>query len=343
MHSDDQEFLERLGGELQPGRGWKIFSRRGRALLVMPAAASSLKAGARLYSPQRFLAKIASRFSLTVPFVWRAIPAIGWKVDAAGPLGRIIHELGVEVDAILLGNPSQEARRALILTKGKEPLVMKVGVGKSAAKVVKREAEFIESQGDSCEEIPEILKRASGENWECFGIPYLEGGDVSIVGVCETLNRWWSGESVLMSTLPSWHRLESSDDRDASMIMKACAELELRPARSHGDLAPWNVRFRESGEIAMIDWEDGQMRDVPCWDLVHFLFQQLVLVERIDSEEVMERIQNFLVEPPARDLLSQAGWAGREGLLFASYLIAIATEKDEAQKILRLLHVKESR
>lgn len=92
----------------------------------------------------------------------------------------------------------------------------------------------------------------------------------------------------------------------------------------------------------MIDWEAGQISDVPCWDLLHFLFQQFVLVDRLNSEEVLKRIQNFLVEPPAKNLLAQAGWAGRESLLLASYLIAMATEKDEAKEVLVLLQIRDS-
>lgn len=339
MHPDDQSFLERLGGQVGPGKSWKVFQRNGRVLLVMPASASSFIAGSKLYSPQRKLAKIATRFSLTMPFVWRAFPSFDWQIDEKSSLGQILEYFGVEADAILLGNPAQEARRILILTKGPKPIVLKIGVGEPAISLVRKEAKFIEAEEVSCQEMSGLIARANGKGWECFGIPYLKAGEVTLEEICKTLDTWWCGDPVAMSSLDSWSLLKTSTHKHAEVISKACAGLQLRPARLHGDLAPWNVRSGAGGKIKMIDWEGGAKKDVPCWDALHFVFQKLVLIDRCSPRDVYENITNVLKRPSLAGLLAKAGWGGHEDLFFASYLIAMATEKPEAHAVLEMLHV----
>lgn len=340
MVLEDREFLEHFGGKLALGKDWKVFHRHGRALLLIRANRSSVKSARKLYSPQRFLAQLASRLVFNFPLFWRLLPSFGWNLEPSSVLGTLIHRCGKEIDAILLGNPTQEARRLIVLTKGSAPMVLKIGMGEPATSLVRQEANFISNEGEKAAEIPPLKFRSHGENWECFGIPYFEPGDATLKQICKILDRWWSGEIVSMKDLSSWSLLEESTNPYAPMLRESCAELKLKPARLHGDLAPWNIRFSEENHLMMIDWEAGQNCDVPCWDLVHFLYQQYMLVERLEPEEVCAKVLKLLAQQPASSLLLKAGWAGQERLLFASYLIAMATEDIDNNQIQALLRVK---
>ena len=118
--------------------------------------------------------------------------------------------------------------------------------------------------------------------------------------------------------------------------LKALADLELQPAMVHGDLAPWNVLRDGRGRPVIIDWENGRCPDVPCWDLVHFIFQQRVLVERVPAEALRERILRDLEAPVVAGLLRRAGWEGAGDLLLLSYLAGMAMEPEVVQEMLNV-------
>ncbi len=43
---------------------------------------------------------------------------------------------------------------------------------------------------------------------------------------------------------------------------------------THGDFAPWNLKWHNKNEIAAIDWEDSDLNGLPLWDLSHFYCMQ---------------------------------------------------------------------
>jgi hypothetical protein len=64
----------------------------------------------------------------------------------------------------------------------------------------------------------------------------------------------------------------------------------LPAALVHGDFAPWNIRDRENGGCALIDWESAEWAGLPLHDLCHFFCMQAKLFapETLFFEE-MER------------------------------------------------------
>ena len=340
MHRDDQDFLESLGGPLGRGSKWKVFSRRGRVLLVMPASKSGMRAGARMYSPQRRVARLVSACFLKAPVLWRFLPTMRWEASPESPLGSLLKESGSGVGAILLGNPIHEGRRALMVTEGSRSLVFKIGVGEKAERLVKAEKEFIDAESDRCEEMTPLEFQMSGEGWAAFGVGFLTAGTVTLPALCEVLGHWLEEREAAFEGMPSASLIESSARPEAEEVMKKCREMKLRPSRVHGDLAPWNVRRGEREEVMMIDWEEGRRGDVPCWDLVHFVFQQAVLVDRLGPEEARGAVRESLMTDPARALLKRAGWGDNFDLLMASYLIAMATEDSHIDGIFENLEYK---
>ena len=57
----------------------------------------------------------------------------------------------------------------------------------------------------------------------------------------------------------------------------------------HGDFTPWNCRM--SGKrLQILDWEMFSMDGLPLEDLFHFIYQQGILVDRINLKELRTRI-----------------------------------------------------
>ena len=148
VNGEDQIFLEKLGGPVGQGSEWKLLIRRGRVLLVMPATREGIKAGTGMYSPQRKVARLVNWCLVNVPGVWRLLPSVRWKVDSGSPLGRIVEDSNCQPGAILFGNPDQAGRRSLMVSEGLDPMVVKIGVGEIAAKLVRSEGEFIEAESN---------------------------------------------------------------------------------------------------------------------------------------------------------------------------------------------------
>jgi len=327
ISSNDQLLLEALGGRLEPGKGWKVLMRGGHVLLLMPARASAMKAGANLYSPQRALARLVTMALLKLPLLWRFLPEVEWKWEEDSVMEKVLEKTGASVSAVLLGNPAHEGRRALVLTGEKNPKVVKVGVGEVAARLVARERNFLEEASLKHADVPKVRFACSGDDWEFFGVPFFRtNDDVGLPALFPMLQEWLEEERVPMSSLPGWQLLMSSALPGAKDLAEKCRGILLRPSLVHGDLAPWNLRRNDEGKLIPIDWEEGRESDVPCWDLVHFAFQGLALVDRKSSGEIREELENLMAKGDFAQLIEESGWSGKENLLFISYLVAMATE-----------------
>lgn len=63
---------------------------------------------------------------------------------------------------------------------------------------------------------------------------------------------------------PSAHRFLRSQ---ADLLATSGIDTVLQ----HGDPGPWNAVLTPSGEVAFLDWEAGEERGLPLWDLLYFL------------------------------------------------------------------------
>lgn len=67
----------------------------------------------------------------------------------------------------------------------------------------------------------------------------------------------------------------------------------------HGDFTPWNCRVE--GEVLQVfDWEMLDKQGVPLGDLFHFVYQQAILVDRLDAAQLHQKIQQMLHLPPVQ-------------------------------------------
>jgi hypothetical protein len=337
-NDDDLEFLRRLTGDGPETLRWRLLRRSGRVLLAMRDTPQGIRAGTGLYRPQRSMAKRVCRLLDRWPLLRLLLPTVRLGVAPGGPLHTCLGPGGPGAAAILLGNPVQKERRAVALTSGPAPLVVKLGWGAAAVAAIHREADFLQNHRHNRVEIPAVRSRAGDADWAAFSTDFLPPGsaDGSLAELAAILDGWWCGEPVPLRTLPGWERLSDPVNGLPRGILSLLENLPLRPAMVHGDLAPWNLLRNNRGEPVAIDWENARIQDVPCWDAVHFIFQKLVLVDRTPVGELLPRIHASLATDGMKGLLERAGWAGIETLLIITYLVGMAVEKSVVSQVLEI-------
>ncbi|HSJ92256.1 MAG TPA: phosphotransferase [Ilumatobacter sp.] len=74
------------------------------------------------------------------------------------------------------------------------------------------------------------------------------------------------------------------------------AETELHAVAQHGDAGPWNAVVTDGGRIAFLDWEAGERRGMPLWDLLYFLrSSSLIVSQRYPWQSRRSRLRRHLL------------------------------------------------
>lgn len=334
MNRIDHDFLSALGGDLDEGPSWRCLFRNGNLLVVFRSTGAGARRARELYSPQRLVAKLAVKALLGPLGLWRVLPKIQWGADPKSLLAVTTGCEGVNAEAILLGNPKHEARRAIVLGNGK---VLKIGGSGKAADFVRKEAHFLKDHGSDLKGVPLPLGYYEEGQGAALSLPHFSDGALSREELVAMTQSWLDDDELAIEQLEGWEMVTGSSRDGAKQVADTCRGISLKSSLMHGDLAPWNVRMTRAGNPIPIDWEGGRIHAVPGWDLIHYIFQTLVLVERRSPDDTLTEIMAFLGSPRSQNYLIQAGWQGRENFLFASYLIAMATEDSHITPILERL------
>jgi hypothetical protein len=97
--------------------------------------------------------------------------------------------------------------------------------------------------------------------------------------------------------LPQWRNMGVSSDLLDELPV-------LRGVVQHNDLGTWNV-VADGGDFIVVDWENAREAALPLWDLLYFLADALVLLDRSEpahhKAEAMARL--FAGETPSSPLL----------------------------------------
>ncbi|MGC6427506.1 MAG: phosphotransferase [Akkermansiaceae bacterium] len=299
--------------------------------MVFRSTGTGARKARELYSPQRLVAKVVAGLLLGPLGLWRFLPSFQWGGKPEALLAKILAKSATEAEAVLLGNPEHLGRRAVILGAGK---VLKIGVSGEAAKLVLSESEFLRENGNGRDGLPSFSGSYREGGCVALAMPHYADGELSRKQLIELVQRWLSAEEVSIETLKGWQMLAESPHEEAKEVIRRCQGILLLPSLMHGDLAPWNVRVDENGKPVLIDWEGGRERAIPGWDLVHFVFQTLVLVEKKSPEDTHKAVMNFLKSSEVDSYLELSGWKDHEDVLFMSYLVAMATEDSHISPIL---------
>ena len=246
-------------------RGNAVFSRHGRAVLLIPVRDGELASNTiGLYQPQTPRARLAARGLrfLNRSGALRILPRVPGVADA--PCG------------VLLCNPDHGTRLlAVRRTASGATEVVKAAAPDCAAPLVDEHAVLRRLRGRAG--VPEVgdLHRDAGATW--FSMDLL-GSPGAKPDMGELLRAWTEEdrEPALANGLVR-DLLPYLDDS----IREALDGLSVRRALVHGDFAPWNWRADADGNLVCIDWEWAREDGFAGFDLVYGLAQQALLVRKV--------------------------------------------------------------
>ena len=337
MNQADRDFLRAMGLKISSEAAgcisWRAFCRNGSVLMILPDGPEDFREGLSLYQPQRKLARLVVRALRQFPVLRKSLQQVWLKVETSKAVSCIIDDTDSSLTGVLLGNPKQKERRALLLLqdKGGEKRVAKLGVTPAGNNKIVREATLLNSLRDheiGQSGIPGLGRQWSEEDWSAFTVDFFggeKGAPFSKSEVVSILEKWASkNQNADFLKSVSWRDV-SGHLSDTEMGI--AGNLKLRSSLRHGDFAPWNILRDEEGVPVVIDWEFGLENDVPGWDLVHYLILEADLVERKTPQEALEgTIEALKGVDRIRQFLEFVGWAGHEHLLVKSYLLSMGDQ-----------------
>lgn len=304
-----------------------VVKKRGRILLALPKDQEAALMALGLYQPQRFFAKI---FVCFIRLIFR------WGLQGVFLKRYQINDSDSEIAAtkfvveegsvgILLGNSEHKVSRVIASFRGQTGFeVAKMAFGEEGLILIEGEARAIRSLPVGGAGIPKVLGTPHGSKVGIMRMPYLSGraldsNDVdSYLGL---LSRWLSDEGLCaLNEFPEWQRIQETliNFQGGGAILALLKKITLRPAIRHGDFTPWNLIKRNDDEVLALDWEWGVSRGVPGFDLIHYLTQELRLVRRLNTSEVIIEVKALLNKVPFSTYLEEAGWGEAHDELFAA-------------------------
>lgn len=283
----------------------RLVRKRGEPLLLMPRERGPALTALGLYPAQTALARAARALLGLAVRVGVPLPEVGLDLAEQTAFGRFLGSPSTL--AVAFGNPRADGRRFLILTfdrDGQPRTVVKAGVSEKARALISAEAKVLGAIPAGTLGVP-VLRGTLAEP-SAFALDFVPGvAPRGTAGIEPLLTAWLDRtRRVPLCELPGW---------------RGGSRLEVCPALSHGDFAPWNVREYE-GRWTLIDWERGELSGVPGWDWLHFIVQRAVLVERLEAVQVRERITTLLRSAEFLRYAEAAGFAGSEELIARGYV-----------------------
>ncbi len=311
------------------GREVFLVKKGGRVLLALPGEKEAALIALRLYQPQRTVAKVfvraisfAVHLGLHKSFLKRM-----WVGEETSGEGEGMPAVVAETAGVLIGNPDHLVRRAIVSFRtGNGFEVAKVAFGEKGVNLIEREATTIKSLPENVRGIPRLLGTHHTGEIGVMRMPYLKGRFLSAddaESYVTLLTDWLRDEpSCLLEDFPEWEGIERtlSGRSDGGEILECLKGLKLTPGIRHGDFAPWNLIRDENDEILALDWEWGVPRGVPGFDLIHYLTQELRLVQRLTPSAIVEAVEFTLSKEPFSTYLRRAGWGDSHRELFIAAL-----------------------
>jgi len=303
--------------------------RRGEVLFSLPAAPEAALRALALYQPQRWLARIAIRVlrwlterSLHTKVLRSGLPCSGAASENWDFLCR------PDTVGILRGSKQHVIPRAVASYLGSEGWeVAKLGLGPDARRMLEEEAAVLTALHGRGVATPRCLGLHKQGNMTVLRMPRVGGVPHQIQDQGEVLEMLASWAEVApakgFKEFDEWNSIRSALETSAEgrAALDTLSRRVLKPSIRHGDLTSWNLLKQPDGTLVVLDWEWGHAEGMPGLDLAHYFAQELRLVRRLSSGEILRNIEEKLENPAVRNLLRRAGW---EGSLLEPVLVAMA-------------------
>ncbi len=73
----------------------------------------------------------------------------------------------------------------------------------------------------------------------------------------------------------------------------------------------------------MLDWERAELAGLPGWDWFHYVIQCAILVERLSTPALAQRVERLMASAPFQRYAEQGGIRGCERELLLAYLLHV--------------------
>ena len=318
----------------------RLLKKGGRPFLLLPGQRRAAAATMALYPAQTGRARAART---VLRWFLRASLAPGAEkvtvMAAAGdPFAAFLSSLagqptrGLPLLGILAGNPMSEGQRLLVLVfdARQQPVaVAKAGLSERARALVEQEESFLATVPPGTKGVPRLGATFKGAHLRALALDFF-GGDsprpedeAALPGLLES----WvdSKQRIAVSDTLDWRRLERAGSGNSlfSGIASQLRGLTIASVIQHGDFAPWNIKVSPGGTWTVLDWERGELIGLPGWDWFHYVIQSAILVGRLPTAALVERVEGLLASAAFRHYAARAGIVGCERDLVRAYLLHV--------------------
>jgi hypothetical protein len=333
-----------FGGSAETGKQlvfeWRLIRRAGRPFLLVPSAGTSARTSLKLYSAQRWQARVGRAvfpMLLHLPGA-HMCDEIRVNISTASPMIQFLaRQSGVPVGALKTpaikfgGLGDHKMRLVLLLSDGLgRPLkVVKAGLDEEGRATTRREADFLEQLPAETPSCCRLSGRLETPEISAFATDYFPGESPANDTGLENLFYAWlnPGSLVPVATLDCWRGLKRVAEHDRPLeaalevLQAAMAEVRIHSTLHHGDFAPWNVRVLNSQNIKPYDWERGVRHGIPAWDWFHFIIQTAILVQRLPVERAAGEVEQLLASTRFKKFADTAGISEIIRPLMLGYLL----------------------
>ena len=314
-----------------------LLRKSGEPFLLLPAQPGLAAKGLFLYPAQTFLARMTRGILSAVMKTRLPIPlektVIRYSPDAPLPhfCATLTSTKSAPRFALLAGNPNAAGRRFILLVfneRGDPVSIVKAGLGEIAGGLVRREEDFLAHLPERCAGAPRVSGSFQAQELHAFAMDFFDGvsprGPVD-ESIATLLGSWLDSSSlVTVNETGLWKTLESTCAGNPLFVKltSSLAGHRFHPVLFHGDFAPWNIKVSPGdGSWKIFDWERGELKGIPGWDWFHYLIQQSVLVQRMNTGPLIAKLKHLLVSELFQDYAKKTGIDGLEREFLLLYLL----------------------
>jgi len=315
----------------------RLLRRRGQPFLLLPGQPRCAAATLSLYPAQTGRAR-------AVRTIWR------WLVRASTPIGtesvaltvspedpfvRCLVSLtgeregGLPVFGVLAGNPASKGQRFLLLVfdANQRPVaVVKAGLSEQARALIEQETSFLAAVPEQTAAIPRLRAQFQSPRLRALALDFFAGDSPRPrdEGALPSLLSSWVNpkRAIGLSEAPDWARLaNAASARELFSVLAGRLQgRTIHAAICHGDFAPWNIKVSD-GAWTALDWERGELTGIPGWDWFHYVIQSAILVARMPTPALTQRVEGLLGSAAFQQYAAQSGIEGCERELVLAYLL----------------------
>jgi hypothetical protein len=318
----------------------RLLRRRGRPFLLLPGQARPAATTMELYPAQTCRARAAKTL---LRWLCRASLPLGagrvfLAVSPADPFVKFLASLTPEPAVrlptlgILAGNPMSEGQRLLLLVfdaRQRPVAVVKAGLSEQARGLIEKEESFLAAVPAGTRAVPKLRGVFQSARLRALALDFFAGDSPRLqqeAALPPLLESWGDpGRTVAVNETPDWARLEAACTGN-ELFPAVAASLRGRtahPTIHHGDLAPWNIRVSPTGAWTVLDWERGELTGIPGWDWFHYIIQSAILVRRLPTNGLVQRVEGLLGSKAFQQYAMRGGIAGCERELALAYLLHV--------------------